>query len=58
MPTHPPPPRFRIIPPTAGGGGGYDEWAGPKAAANPQMYLRGLVWLVQMYVVGECPDYR
>ncbi|KXZ51587.1 hypothetical protein GPECTOR_12g550 [Gonium pectorale] len=39
-------------------GRGGDEWRGSKAAADPQAYLRGCVWLLQMYLTGECPDYR
>ncbi|KAG2440154.1 hypothetical protein HXX76_004267 [Chlamydomonas incerta] len=42
----------------AGSGDGGDEWLGSKAPADPRLYLRGCVWLLQMYLTGQCPDYR
>ncbi|GFR52277.1 hypothetical protein Agub_g14812, partial [Astrephomene gubernaculifera] len=48
----------------AGGGGrdAEDVAAGgglaPKPPADPRVYLYGCVWLLTMYLTGQCPDYR
>lgn len=31
---------------------------GGEWVSAPARYLQGLLWVVQMYVRGECPDYR
>ncbi|KAG2491419.1 hypothetical protein HYH03_010208 [Edaphochlamys debaryana] len=42
----------------SGGRDGGGEWLGSRQAADPWAYLRGCVWLLQMYLTGQCPDYR
>lgn len=34
------------------------EAEGGSWVSAPARYLQGLLWVVQMYVRGECPDYR
>ncbi|KAF5830776.1 XRN 5'-3' exonuclease N-terminus-domain-containing protein [Dunaliella salina] len=35
-----------------------DPWDGIKATADAGNYLRGCIWLLDMYINGTCPDYR
>ncbi|PNH06347.1 5'-3' exoribonuclease 1 [Tetrabaena socialis] len=51
-------PRPSFLPPAANDSGSNDSWPGSKAPADPRAYLRGCVWLLQMYLTGQCPDYR
>ncbi|MEW5302265.1 MAG: hypothetical protein WDW36_005067 [Sanguina aurantia] len=34
------------------------EWNGRKSSPSAQQYLHGVMWMMQMYLTGECPDYR
>ena len=29
-----------------------------KRSADANAYLRGLIWLMETYIMGQCPDYR
>lgn len=51
-------PYFSWAPPLPPCADSRSTWLGSKAAADPHAYLRGCVWLLQMYLTGECPDYR